>query len=667
MFKKIKKIIKTSINIFKNTKTLFKLFLLSLVVLVLIPPINNYRTQKSIFDKNGIQYIKLSGIEKNYVVEDDVIDLSYKEFDNNKNIYNTVFMNASGENFYTLSNIDNKYYKVAHPQYEDFRKDLLDEGVIVKNINDICFSKNVGDSKMVLVWFCVIVSICLLCCIISETVKQAKLYNNPLKIRSFIFKENANNIITKMSFDSSGSTMTKSKIPFKKHQEKDGIKVQTEAKEEDNKLITFDDVIGLEEVKKDICSLVDFINNREKYQNAGAKLPKGVIFYGSPGTGKTLLAKALANEAGIPFLYRSGTDFIEQYVGVGAKRIRELFHEARRKAPCVVFIDEIDAIGKTRKGDENGEDRKTTNALLTEMDGFNELDNVLVIGATNRLEDLDAALTREGRFTDKFCIPLPANAEEREKILKFYAKNKKLSDDVSLSNLAKECVGYSPAGLEALLNEAAIISVQDKKEFITKDHIEKAVYKSMLNGHAKEKNQKNREKEELELVSWHEAGHALIAKLNGEDVSKVTIVSSTSGAGGVTFSTPAKEHLLSVEDLRQQVIKLYGGRVAELMLYGNKSKITTGASNDIERATRIIHEIVTKYGMDEEYGLLNLNLLKLDTKVIIDREVKLAKELEKETEKILKENYSLLKILAENLLEHETLYNDDIDRICKIC
>lgn len=425
----------------------------------------------------------------------------------------------------------------------------------------------------------------------------------------------------------------------------------------DDSVKTFDDIAGLTEVKKDMKCLVDFLVNKEKYLDAGAKLPKGVILYGPPGTGKTLLAKAVANEADVPFLYMSGSEFIEMYVGVGAKRVRELFAKARKNAPCIIFIDEIDAIGSKRRDNDNGEDRKTINALLTEMDGFKESDNIIVVAATNRIDDLDPALLRPGRFTDKFCVPLPETAEERLDVLQVYTRNKKLADDVDLKGLAKETVGFSPAKLEALMNEAAILAVQHNRVFIKKQDIEDAMFKQLLSGHAKE-NQKQRKKEELELVAWHEAGHALVGRLFGKEVTKVTVISSTSGAGGVTFSTP-KTGLLSKNDLKHEIMQLYAGRIGEYIFYDkDASRITTGASNDIKEATKLLHSYVTDYAMHEEIGMINLGL---DAKIVKEKEMNLAKELEQETITLVADNKDKLKKLANLLIEKETLYEDDID------
>lgn len=426
---------------------------------------------------------------------------------------------------------------------------------------------------------------------------------------------------------------------------------------------TFSDIAGLYEVKKDMRCLVDFLIHKEKYEEMGASLPKGVILYGPPGTGKTLLAKAIAGEADVPFYYMSGSDFVEKYVGVGAQRVRELFHKARKNAPAIIFIDEIDTIGGNRSDYQNSEDRKTINALLTEMDGFNEMDNIIVIGATNHLEELDEALMRPGRFTDKFCVPLPETVKERKEILQMYAKNKKLGSDIDLDILAKELIGFSPAKIEALLNEAAIIAVQKEKRFIEKEDIDSALYKVLLNGHERE-DRSERDKEEVSVVAWHEAGHALIGKLFGKDVTKVTIVSSTSGAGGVTFTTPKRGGLYSLMDLKQEVCELYGGRMAEYLYFKeDKEKITTGASNDIERATAIINDMVDKYGMTDSFGLLNMNKIDVDKEKALKAKIQLSEELQEKTLTLLKQHQKTLKKIADILLDKETITGEDLDVI----
>ena len=427
----------------------------------------------------------------------------------------------------------------------------------------------------------------------------------------------------------------------------------------------FTDIAGLYEVKEDMKCLVDFIVHKKKYIESGAKLPKGVILYGPPGTGKTLLAKAVACEAKVEFLYMNGSDFVEKYVGVGAKRVRELFNRARSYTPCIIFIDEIDSIGGSRAkdADNSGEDRKVINALLTEMDGFKELDDILVIGATNRIEDLDEALLRPGRFTNKYHVPIPSSAKERREVLDIYTKNKYLGDDVNLDDLAKETIGFSPAKIEALLNEAAIIQVQEGRNYITKEVIDSAMTKMLLNGHIK-KDQTGRNREELEVVAWHEAGHAIMGYLNGKDIPKVTIMSSTTGAGGVTFSLPLDSNLQSKTELYNEVKELYGGRIGELLYFnGDEDKITVGASNDIERATDIIMNCVSRFGMDKELGLLNVEHLGGKSNFLTNRCSALAHELEKETLDTLTKYSFQLESLAKLLLDKETIYTEDIQNI----
>lgn len=542
---------------------------------------------------------------------------------------------SSTETDLVFTSKDGNYHITNNPKYDGFEYDLLQQGFIIEQYTNLETAEKVENSRKDAYIFVYILFGVASCYFIY------KIFKSNEEDRTYIFKKKervAQGVSRNSSFSKSNNSS---------------------AKNADIKL--FSDIAGLHEVKKDMQCLVDFLVDNKKYVDAGAKLPKGVILYGPPGTGKTLLAKAVAGEANIPFLYMSGSEFVEMYVGVGAKRVRELFDKARKQAPCIVFIDEIDAIGGHRHAEQNGEDRKTLNALLAEMDGFKASDNIMVIAATNRLEDLDFALTRPGRFTDKFCVPVPETLSERLEVINIYIKNKKIADTLDLKLLAKEMVGFSPAKIEALLNEAAIISVQDKKDYIDKEIIDKAMFKVLLQGHAKE-NQDERDKKELELVAWHEAGHVVVGKTFGKDITKVTIVSSTSGAGGVTFSTPTKTALLSQDDMKHEIMELYGGRLAEYLYFDeDKTKVTTGASNDIERATKIIKDFVTKYGMSDDFGLLNLEQSEFDKKQIVDCEVKLAKELESKTYELLKEKYDILKNIALSLIENETLYADEIN------
>lgn len=427
------------------------------------------------------------------------------------------------------------------------------------------------------------------------------------------------------------------------------------------KNITFDDVQGIDELKPDLYRLVDCLKNPEKYKDMGARMPKGVIFYGPPGTGKTLTAKALAGEAGVPFFSICGSDFVEKYVGVGASRVRALYKSARKSAPCIVFIDEIDAIGGERGESNNGEKDQTINALLAELDGFKSTDNVLTICATNRLDILDPALLRAGRFDLKLAIGLP-DKEGREKILKLHAKNKKLDETVDIKELAGKTVGFSGAELENLLNESALIAASSDKKVIDKDSIEDAFFKILLGGNKKPRKEID---DDAILTAWHEAGHTVVSKLLTKDsVPTVTIIQSTSGTGGVTFRSPDEKNLPSKKYLRNTIKISYGGRAAEELYLGSSDDITTGASADIRSATATIKAYIGSYGMGNK-GLLDIKQL-TNQYDIVEEATELSNKLYNETIDLLREHYDVLKVMAERLLEKETLYESEIDEIMGI-
>ena len=438
----------------------------------------------------------------------------------------------------------------------------------------------------------------------------------------------------------------------------------THMKKEDSsvdkiKKVTFDDVQGIDELKPDLYRLVDCLKNPKKYQELGARMPKGLILYGPPGTGKTLIAKALAGEAGVPFHSACGSDFVEKYVGVGAQRVRELYKQARKSAPCIVFIDEIDAVGGGRGDSNNSEKDQTINALLAELDGFKGSDNILTICATNRLDILDPALMRAGRFDLKLAVGLP-DKEGREAILKLHSKNKKLAKEIDISHIAKQTVGFSGAELEALMNESALIAASSDKKSIDNEDVENAFFKIIMQGN-KKKNKKEDDKQ-LELIAWHESGHTLVTKLlTKTGVPTVTIIGSTSGAGGVTFMSPEEEKLSSKKDLKNEIKISYGGRAAEEILLGNSDEITTGASADIRSATQVIKSYISNYGMGNK-GLLDVKQLTSQYD-ILEEATELSNSLYKETLDFLKENIDKLRALAETLLEKETLYEDEIDVI----
>lgn len=427
--------------------------------------------------------------------------------------------------------------------------------------------------------------------------------------------------------------------------------------------VTLDDVIGPEEMKKDIATLIKYMKDPKSFSSKGVKMPKGVIFYGEPGTGKTLLAKAIAGEAKVPFYSKSGSDFVELFAGNGARKVRELFKEARKTKPCIIFIDEIDAVGVKRGNDHNGERDQTMNQLLAELDGFNTEEGILLVAATNRLNDLDPALIRSGRFDKHIHIPLPMTKEDRMKIINVHSRDLLFDSDVDLEKLAQMTIGLSGADIQSILNEAALISVSNDKDCIDKDSIDEAFTKKILKGHANKRANLEKDNKELSLIAYHEAGHAVMSKLyNKRSVPMVSIIGTTTGAGGFTLSMPDKMTILSREDLEGEIMQLYAGRAAEeIMGYG----LTTGASNDIEKATSLIQSMVRFYGF--EGTLLNygrVEILSQNTADKIDLRVEeIAKELYQKTTDFLKEHISELNILANTLLEKETLEEKEIDAL----
>jgi len=426
---------------------------------------------------------------------------------------------------------------------------------------------------------------------------------------------------------------------------------------------SFDEIGGLKEVKTDLLNFVDFIKNPEKYEKRGAKLPSGVLLVGEPGTGKTMLARAIAKETNVNFLYANSSDFIEMIVGMGASRIRTLFKEARKTAPCIIFIDEIDALCRKRgEMSSHSEDRQTLTALLTEMDGFEKNSNIMVIAATNRLEDIDKAILRPGRFDEIFYVPMPETMEERMEIIKIYSKDKKFGEDVDFEVLSKELFGYSPAEIEAVLNEAAIISVQKGLHLINKDCLEEAIYKRVMKGH--QKNNSSRSQQELKIVAYHEAGHALMALLNQHEVTKITILPSTSGAGGVTFVQPDEHRFYTKKMLENEICELYAGAAAEYLLNGSWDQVSNGCSNDIEKATILLKNMVEKFGMSD-YGLISMTVLNPHTTEKETREeiLKIGQRLKDFTIQQLKIQYDDLTKLANELMKKETLYKKDIEQI----
>ena len=443
---------------------------------------------------------------------------------------------------------------------------------------------------------------------------------------------------------------------------------------------SFKDVAGLKEEKEEVEELIDFLKNPKKFEKMGARIPKGVLLVGPPGTGKTLLAKAIAGEANVPFYFISGSDFVELFVGVGASRVRDMFKEAKRNAPCLIFIDEIDAVGRQRGtglGGGHDEREQTLNQLLTEMDGFGENEGIIIIAATNRPDVLDPALLRPGRFDRQVTVSLP-DANEREAILKVHAKNKVIGKDVNLDNLSLRTPGFSGADLENLLNEAALLAVRRNKNEITMDEIDEATDRVLL-GPAKT-TRKITDKEK-KLVSIHEAGHAVIGlKLeDAQEVHKITII-PRGMAGGYTMMLPKEEKIAvhTKAELLAQITGLLGGRVSEEMFL---NEISTGASDDIKRATRIARSMVTEYGMSElgpvqyeeksEGVFLGRDYTKSknfsdQVALEIDEQTrKIIEECYARAQKIIKENKDLIFSLSDALMKYETITKEQIESIVK--
>ena len=443
--------------------------------------------------------------------------------------------------------------------------------------------------------------------------------------------------------------------------------------------IKFADVAGEDEAKEILQEIVDFLHNPKKYEEIGAKMPKGALLVGPPGTGKTLLAKAVAGEANVPFFSISGSEFVEMFVGMGAAKVRDLFQQANEKAPCIVFIDEIDTVGKKRDGggfSGNDEREQTLNQLLAEMDGFDGKKGVVILAATNRPDSLDPALLRPGRFDRRVPVELP-DLKGRDEILKVHAKNIRVGDNVDYNAIARMASGASGAELANMINEAALRAVRDGRKFVTQADLEESV-EVVIAGYQK-KNKIMTDKEKL-IVSYHEVGHALVAALQSHSapVTKITIIPRTSGALGYTMQVDEDEHnLMSREELENKIATLTGGRVAEDLVFHS---ITTGASNDIEQATKLARSMITRFGMNEEFGMVAFETVtnqylggdtslacSESTAAQIDEKVVAAvrKQYDK-AEQLLKDNMPKLHELAKYLYEKETITGDEFMEILNL-
>ena len=443
--------------------------------------------------------------------------------------------------------------------------------------------------------------------------------------------------------------------------------------------IHFSDVAGEDEAKENLQEIVDYLHDPSKYKDIGAQMPKGILLVGPPGTGKTMLAKAVAGESNVPFFSMSGSEFVEMFVGMGASKVRDLFKQAKEKAPCIVFIDEIDAIGQKRNSGQyggNDEREQTLNQLLTEMDGFEGNNGVIILAATNRPESLDPALTRPGRFDRRVPVELP-DLKGREDILKVHAKKIKIAEDVDFNKVARMASGASGAELANIVNEAALRAVRDGRRFATQADLEESIEVVIAGYQKKNAIMTDHEKK---VVSYHEIGHALVAALqtHSAPVQKITIVPRTSGALGYTMQVEEGNHyLMTKEEMENKIATLTGGRAAEETVFGS---ITTGASNDIEQATKLARAMITRYGMSDDFGIVALETVtnqylggdtslacSADTQTKIDQQVvALVKQQHEKALKILTDNRGKLDELAKHLYEKETITGEEFMKILNL-
>ena len=426
---------------------------------------------------------------------------------------------------------------------------------------------------------------------------------------------------------------------------------------ENDQKYTFKDVAGLEEEKEDMAEIVDFLRNPKKYNTLGARIPKGVLLEGPPGTGKTLLAKAVAGDAGVPFFSISGSDFVEMFVGVGASRVRDLFEDAKKNAPCIVFIDEIDAVARKRGsglGGGHDEREQTLNQMLVEMDGFGTNEGIIVLAATNRVDILDPAILRPGRFDRKVMVGRP-DVKGREEILRVHVRNKPLSDDVDLHEIARTTAGFAGADLENLMNEAAICAAKQNRQFIKKEDVDKCFVKIGIGG---EKKSRLVPEKERKITAYHESGHAILFHLLSEvgPVHLVSIIPNGRGAGGYTMPLPENDNVfMTKKHMLQDIMVSFGGRIAEELIFGD---ITTGASADIKQATQTAQAMVVKYGMSEKVGLINYEV-NSEEEVFLGRDLgharnyseKVAAMIDKEVRRIMDECYQEAKLIIESHID----------------
>lgn len=566
----------------------------------------------------------ISTIGYSYVVDQQIQYVSYNDFLKllNENKIDTVTYSVTNEYMtFTLLNKDTKKMsieerreykdytykdmrKTYYPAYETFRKDMLEKNVLLKVRQDakMDFSAVISTAVMI-IWLIVFINL----------IKSG----------------------------------TKSGVS------QDDI-IQTSD-------IKFSDVIGQDEILEDIQLYVELIKNPDVGKEMGVKTPKGLLLTGPPGTGKTLIAKAIAGEAEVPFVSMSGSDFKEMFVGLGAKRVRDLFKLAREHAPCIVFIDEIDSVGAKRDGVKgSSEDDQTINALLKEMDGFSSREGIFVLAATNHPEKLDSALKRAGRFDRQIQINPPKDWKVRKQLFEFYLKDKKILDDVDLETLAKTVSGFTGADISMICNEAGIIAISKKLDYINNECLTEAVDKKVFNGN---KAKKEALAKDREIVAYHESGHAVMTWLRGQPISRASIQATTSGVGGAVFGADTDSQFTTKQDMLDRVMIAQAGRASEEIKY-SEDFITTGASNDITQATQTLTTYICRVGFDDTIGLVDVNALAevgiLDKHDLAQRVTQMSKELYQETRDLLRKNYDRVELLAQKLLEVETMTGTEI-------
>lgn len=429
--------------------------------------------------------------------------------------------------------------------------------------------------------------------------------------------------------------------------------------------VRFSDVIGLDEILDDVQFITKLIMKPEMGAEIGAKVPKGILLCGEPGTGKTLIAKAIAGEAGVPFLYANASGFIELFVGLGAKRVRNVFAVAKKNAPCVIFIDEIDAIG-TKRGSVKGtsENDQTINALLQEMDGFTGREGIFVIAATNRADDLDGALTRTGRFDRIINVNPPRDWKVRQEIFKFYLDKLKIDESLDLETISRQTTGFTGSDIATICNEAGIVALMKDKPFVDMDCMEEAIDKHIFKGNRTK--DKEEFKNDKKIVAYHESGHAVMNYLVGQPISRASIIANTSGVGGVVFGADQDSYFTTKQQFEEKVMVCYAGRISEDLKF---KSITTGASNDITQATQIVKNYVERYGFDDEFGLVDMNIMHNNSLIkddnTLDRVQAIAKDLYDKAYKLLQKNYGLVESLALELLDKETMSGNEIMDLLK--